>query len=492
MTTILGLSASLRGARYGKGGENLCVSLSKLKSQRELFDYLQHEVQALADVYERADKAGLSQVDILSSLLDATSGNNGLSNSEAALAAGLWGALQEGVDISYCNLARYFPESGNTRYLEELEIIILKSEGIILSGPVYFGDRSSLAQEFIEFLAKNEKCRLHIQNKVYGGISVGAKRNGGQETCLVYQLIDLINLNMLGVGNNFTSTSQYGGTVIGGDVGTAVSDEYGMSTAIDTGRRVAKIAKALSETSLPKKDTSTNIEIWLVQDDINSYGLNCIKDLVGEVTISQNTKITIRDFTREQIHRCIACDICPVSTGPKQEYRCIVTKSNDLFVMNHEFLVDVDAVLLAAYSPVEKNNVSSVYQKFIERTRYLRRDDYAIGDIMVAPLVISEINSNQNLHIRMTTSLIRHHTIVHHPILAFKYNDKILEKNYVIGNMEKFVLNAEHLSRCKKSAGDEAEARDYNPIGYIISAQKKKIDIENTSKLEASLDVKTI
>ena len=51
-----------------------------------------------------------------------------------------------------------------------------------------------------------------------------AKRNGGQETTLVYQLIDMINLNMLGVGNDSASTSQYGGTVVAGDVGTMAKE----------------------------------------------------------------------------------------------------------------------------------------------------------------------------------------------------------------------------------------------------------------------------
>lgn len=409
MASILGLSASLRGARHGKGLNDLCEKVRLLKTKAELVSYLQEEGAALSETYKKAEQRGLSQLEILESLLKET-GRQGLSNSEAALAASLWGAAQENVDIRYCNLSRYFPESGSTRHLDELENIILSVDGFILSTPVYFGDRSSLAQEFIEFLSKNERCLQHIQDKVYGGVSVGAKRNGGQETTLVYQLIDFINLNMLGVGNDSASTSQYGGTVVGGDVGTAVADNYGINTSIDTGRRVAKITKLLSTKSRSHKTEVTKIEIWLVQDDIQKQGLGHIKDLVGSLNLPSTALVTIKDFTTAQIHRCIACDICPTHISEREEYRCIVKKSKDLFFRDHTSIIEADAILLAAYSPVDKKCISSVYQKFIERTRYLRRDDYAIGDILVAPLVISEINSNQNLHIRMTTSLLRHHT----------------------------------------------------------------------------------
>ena len=72
------------------------------------------------------------------------------------------------------------------------------------------------------------------------------------------------------------------------------------------------------------------------------------------------------------------------------------------------------------YSAVTRNKENSVYQRFIERTRYWRRSSYMIGDKLTAPFVISELNSNQNLHIRMLTSLIRHHTIIHILLLLLK------------------------------------------------------------------------
>ena len=43
----------------------------------------------------------------------------------------------------------------------------------------------------------------------------GAKRNGGQETALIYQLVDFINLGMLGAGND---SQRLSGTIVAGDV----------------------------------------------------------------------------------------------------------------------------------------------------------------------------------------------------------------------------------------------------------------------------------
>lgn len=477
MSTILGLSASLRGARNGKGLQDLCASLKNIHDREGLQCFISAEVATLLSNHISATRSTKLPDKILKLEQAAGGGRKGLSNSEAALTAALWGASQEGADIIYCNLARYFPESGNNRYLDELEQHILSSDGILLAGPVYFGDRGSLAQEFIEFLSKRKKCLDHIRNKIYGGIAVGAKRNGGQETTLVYQLVDFVNYNMLGVGNDSASTSQYGGTVVAGDLGTADKDNYGINTSIDTGRRIAKISQLLNFPAIlaPTLSRSVNIEVWLVQDEGSHDGRNYINEFLSKVNMPENVSFKVRDLTDAQVHRCIACDICPIGPGDKEEYRCIVTKSKDLFVREHHKIIKADAILLAAYSPVKKLNVKSIYQKFIERTRYLRRDDYVIGDILVAPFIISEINSNQNLHIRMITSLIRHHTIIHHPVLLYKYEDNMLNHSAAKMQMESFIDVAVTIAQAKEHPESAPTLeREYNPLGYIISAEMKK------------------
>ena len=86
----------------------------------------------------------------------------------------------------------------------------------------------------------------------------------------------------------------------------------------------------------------------------------------------------------------------------------------------HNDIVDCDSFIFAAYSGTNFVNVKSNYQQFIERTRYLRRDNYLFGNKLTSSLIVSEVNSNRNLHIRVLTSLVRHLNILHKPILIFK------------------------------------------------------------------------
>lgn len=270
---------------------------------------------------------------------------------------------------------------------------------------------------------------------------------------------------MLGVGNDYHSTSQYGGTIVAGDVGTAAKDQYGMNTSIDTGRRVAQITNLL-KANQDARSKHTKIEMWLVQDDKSQYGLKTLQKFINETILPSNVELSIRNLTNDQIHRCIACDICPISKGEQEEYRCIITKKEDLFKQRHTELIDVDAILIAAYSPIDKSELVSVYQKFVERTRYLRRDNYSLGDVLVAPMIISEINSNQNLHLRMITSFIRHHTVIHHPILIYKNDAALIGVEHARLQLLSFIENAKSLKNCEAS-----NIKSYNPIGYIVSAK---------------------
>ena len=115
-----------------------------------------------------------------------------------SLAAGLWGAYKNGANISHTGLSS-FSDDGIPKKLNDLKKI-LNSDALLLSGPVYFGDRGSLMHELIEFIRSDDNGKH--KSKAYAGITVGAKRNGGQETTLIYQIVDMSNLNMLVVGNS--------------------------------------------------------------------------------------------------------------------------------------------------------------------------------------------------------------------------------------------------------------------------------------------------
>ena len=329
--------------------------------------------------------------------------------------------------------------------------------------------------ELIEFIRSDDKLRKHLRGKAYAGITVGAKRNGGQETTLIYQIVDMSNLNMLVVGNSSDTTSQYGGTVLAGDVGTAWQDDYGINTSIGTGVRLAKIQKSISNTKKIKLKNPINIGIWIVQDSNDSKAKKYAEKFIKRSKIS-NVKFEVLNVANQNISRCIACDLCPTHHAPAEEYACIIKNSDDFFVKNHKNLVNYDAILLMGYSAVTRNKENSVYQRFIERTRYWRRSSYMIGDKLTAPFVISELNSNQNLHIRMLTSLIRHHTIIHHPIIAFEKNNNLINDEYAQEQFDNFAIDAIRTSLAKLSFSESELKSEYNPIGYLISKKRDSID----------------
>lgn len=477
MIRVLGAAASLRNARHGIGSDRLLSEIRCIEDQDGLSKYLAAQVRLRVDDFVEAGRQSGRPFDEIYDQLSRLSGEQGLSNSEAALAAGLWGAAQEGAEIDHLPLAAHFPPNNQIRHAESLRVKLLAADALIISGPVYFGDRGSLVQSLLDFIAADPELACQMKGKVYGGIAVGAKRNGGQETTLIYQMLDMVNLNFLSVGNSSETTSQYGGTAVGGDVGTVHLDDYGLQTSIGTGRRVARVAKLLgAEKRGYRLDGRVNIHMWLMQDHRDERGLRYFTEWAERIE-AQNTDVrfTIWNIADGKVTRCIGCDVCPTSVGPSQEYRCIISSKQDFFVQNHAELIRADALLLCAYSPEDRTSVRSVYQQFIERTRYLRRDDYVYSDLLVAPFVVTELSARQNLHLRMITSMVRHHTVIHHPLIGVVHEGAILNAATIDDNAASFIQHAKALlvGRC---ANEQAEIA-YNPVGYSISAAKTADDL---------------
>ncbi len=493
MTIVLGISASLRNARYGLGNETLVSDLAKINTQDELQAYLRSQTQIRFQDFVDAGRAEKSTFDKIYDQLRRLRGERGLSNSEAACAASLWGAQREGATIRHLSLAHHFPMSGGTKDAAELRRALLESNAIILSSPVYFGDRGSLSQSLIEFIAADTEIKSACAGKIYAGLAVGAKRNGGQETTLIYQMLDMVNLNFLAVGNSSETTSQYGGTCVAGDVGTFHDDKEGLETSIGTGQRVSRVARmiASADNSKAKLNDPLKLQLWLLQDDVDKRGhkyfekwAQDIQDAAGDAV-----KIQIIDTTKSPVTRCIACDICPTSVGTRDQYRCIIKTHNDFFTKHHEDLIQADAVLLCAYSPVDRSRITSQYQQFIERTRYIRRDNYIFSDIIMAPFVIGELSALQNLHLRMLTSAIRHHTVLHHPLIGMIHEDEILNRDRLVKEGLSFVKQSIRMT-LGRYLDDPSEDIIYKPKGYQISALKaiddnKSADTPNAIRANA-------
>lgn len=492
MAKILGLSGSLRNARFGAGNEKLVAELSTLVTEQDLVEFLAQQTKIRVEDFLEAGRKDGKPFDEVFQALGKLRGERGLSNSEASMAAALWGAIQEGAEIDHIALGAHFPPNGKIRNAAELKQHILDAQVLIISGPVYFGDRGSLVQSLFDFIASEPELKASMKGKLYAGLAVGAKRNGGQETTLIYQMLDMLQMGALTVGNGHETTAQYGGTAVGGDVGTLAKDAYGIETCIGTGRRAARVAEmmALGGDGQALKG-KLRLHVWLLQDAHDRRGLQYFKAWARELQ-KRNPQVeaTLFDVTAGEVIRCLACDVCPTHLGPREEYRCIITSADDFFVRHHRDLLNADALLVAAYSPEDRAELRSVYQQFIERTRYLRRDNYVFDDLLAAPFVVSELEARQHLHVRIATSMIRHQTVMHRPLIGYVQDKQHINTAQVNRTADEFVVLAQKLF-VGRHRREQKSAPIYNPIGYEISLAKAREDANSGLTAQVVHEVST-
>ncbi len=476
-TKILGIAGSLRNARWGRGNEALVSELLACKTEEELKQYITNQAEFHLQNFMSSGRAESLSFNEIYKNLQKLQGDKGLSNSEVALAVALWSAAQNDCEIEHISLSEYFPAAEVARNTDELKEHLRNADGILLSTPVYFGDRGSLAQELVDLIRNDPQLHSELQDKVYAGIAVGAKRNGGQETTLIYQLLDMVNAGLLGVGNDSDTTSQYGGTGHAGDVGTMAKDDYGLWTSMGTGRRVAHVAGLLKLGKVTALQGKIRVMFWVLQDK-DDRALNYVKQLVAQ--FDEYIDATIIDVTEKYISRCLACDICPTHINVDQSYRCIIRKGHrDKMGELHEDFLHQDAIIPVVYSAADRQGLTSNYQRFIERTRYLRRGDYVFSDSMTAPLVLEDVGVNDNMSIRMATSLLRHHTVLAKPMIAYLQNDELLNSRQVMEKFIQFISRTQMLTAGRLGAfvnSQKSGVSKYNPVGYILSSEKDKED----------------
>lgn len=483
---LLGIGASLRAGRWGLGITDLVREIGEIADETALKSYL--ETQSLAHLQNFVDAGradGLS-FDELYRNLKRDNGRRGLSNSEVALAATLWAAQQLGAEIDAVNLAEHFPPSGKVQRVDELKAKLLAADGIILSTPVYFGDRSSLAHDLMRLISEDPELRDGLQHTVYVGDAVGAKRNGGQETTLIYHIVDMVNAGLLAVGNDSDTTSQYGGTVHAGDVGSAWKDDYGLETSRGAGRRIARVTRQLALGRKATLDDPLRVAFWLLQD----------RDGIARAEVERLIAASERpiepillEIVDGDVTRCLACDICPTDVGRDSEYRCIIKKKADFLKSEHEHLWDVDAIVPVGYTAPDPTGIASQYQQFMERTRYLRRGDYVFSDLVTAPLVVEEVGSMDSLPLRMLTSILRQHTVLTRPLRVLRHEGRALNQNVVTSDWNRFLDVASRMTVGRLLAAVESPpVAKYNPVGYILSAEKDKEDVKLRRREAATRD----
>jgi len=463
---ILGIAGSLRNIINKELSQRLIRDLKIISNEELLMTYLS-TLATLPNRNQLPENLPEPLLEIYFTLA-AKKNNRGLSNSEVALSASLWKAHQHGADISYCSLNDYFLSSQKTRNLYILKKLLLEADAFLLSGPVYFGDRGSLIHELICLLRKDTQLLKHLQGKFYGGISVGAKRNGGQETTLIYQILDMISLGFLAVGNDSDTTSQYGGTCHAGDLGSISMDHYGLKTSMGIGRRLANLLNMFH----PNSQLKDKIKVmFIILQDSNSLAKDKVSSIINR--FSTIMEATVVDATKLQITRCLACDVCPKSIDIDETYRCKIV--GDDFSTIHEQIIEQDAFVPVALSAIDQTAVKTNYQVFIERTRYLRRGDYALTDTMISPLLFHEHGFTEHLDIRMITSFIRHQTVISKPIIGHISAGKLVNETQAYACFENFLNSARKLAAARLfSALKGGIISKYNPIGYVVNAAKDK------------------
>jgi multimeric flavodoxin WrbA len=467
---LLGIAASLRNARWGAGNRLLIEQIAEKQDREAVIKFLGSQSELHLENFLRAGRReGKTFLEIRRNL-EKSRGQTGLSNSEVALAAALWAARQEGADISHLSLSEYFDINGRPTSSEGLRRALLEADGILVSGPVYFGDRGSLAESLIDFIARDHSLRKALEGRLYGGIAVGAKRNGGQETTLIYQMIDMLGLGMLAVGNDDKTTAQYGGTGHAGDVGTMHRDEYGIDTSMGVGRRLATVLRALSA---PKILTSAPRTLFLILQDFDEMAQRTVTELTRRLAPLIEPKVI--DLSQRPIMRCIACDICPTHVEADDVYRCIIKSENDAMSDLHPDLLHHDLLVPVVANARSRTRMSGNYQTFVERSRYLRRADYAWSDMLVAPITLIEGTGSGTYSIRQMTSFLRHNTVMSQPIVSSIEGDAVTDMDRITEELRNAITMAGRLAAGRLALRASAHRR-YYPIGYILSANKAEED----------------
>jgi multimeric flavodoxin WrbA len=470
LASILGIAASLRNARCGARNRSLVDELRAIGTKDELATYLSRQSQVIVEQFlDAGRREGKDFLEIYRNLTRERR-DVGLSNTETALAAALWAAHREGAEIDHVSLGEHFTADGRQRRTDELRAKLLAADGLLISGPVYFGDRGSLAESLIAFIAGDAELRESLRGRVYGGIAVGAKRNGGQETTLIYQMLDMVRLGLLTVGNDSETTAQYGGTGHAGDVGTMWKDAYGLETSMGTGRHMARVLKYFSAA---RRGVPPRALFLVLQDDqgVAASFVNRLVECFGRSLLP-----TVIDVTDRLIDRCVACDLCPTRVGFDEEYRCAITARADAMSSLHTSLLHHDLIVPVVVS-LRDRVVRSTYQTFIERTRYLRRSDYVWSDVMIAPLVLEEPGDHCSLPLRMMTSFIRHHTVMAKPMIAYLHDGRVANAASVEEDFARTLELAARLTAGRLTLAQEvAPEQHYTPVGYVISAQKEAED----------------
>lgn len=181
-------------------------------------------------------------------------------NTENLVNEALQAAKDIGADIELINLGNMNIEpcvacdickaTGECAIYDDVGVILdklVKSNGMIIGSPVYFGNVTSQLKMLMD-RSRPLRTDFKLKNKVGGAISVGGSRNGGQETTIsaIHDFMLIHDVILVGDGAPF---AHYGGTGVGVKE-DSLGDDIGLQTSRNLGKRVAELAKKLDNNNV--------------------------------------------------------------------------------------------------------------------------------------------------------------------------------------------------------------------------------------------------
>lgn len=448
----------------------ICGSIRAQEGNNDLILELAHSKGDINDFIDNANRL--------------TDGRPILANSEIMAAAGMMGARQRGAEVEYLGLAGLFEKKEETvfdldleeaepyTYLDTLTIPdesmktlvgeIEEADGIILATPVYFGDRSSVANKLLQVTA----LRGLLKNKIFGVVSVGAKRNGGQETANIYSMVEALNQGALAVGNG-PPTSQYGGTGVGGHKGHVLEDAWGLQTAHGTGTKVAHVSEIFQKGRGYEKDQPVTLSILVTMDTDNRFLARYLRKLTAAVKQAvPSVEFDIHEVIDATIYRCLGCSTCPIiPSGQKAKPKCVIKDPEDYVEVIRNSLINCDGVLIAGLNTLDVQNLIFRYQVLTERMRYIRRNNFELTDLLIAGLCYHQFGATVNsIHpLKVLTSYIRQNTTVHRPVEILEYKGKLLEDGLTA--LKDFCITAQRIKHGKQFVAHPVSVYETGGLG---------------------------
>ncbi|HEY0196601.1 MAG TPA: flavodoxin family protein [Methanobacterium sp.] len=146
-----------------------------------------------------------------------------------------------------CDICKNTGECAIYDDMVEITRKLQEAQGIIIGSPVYFGNVTSQTKIFMD-RSRPLRIDFKLKDKVAGAISVGASRNGGQETTItaIHQFLLIQDTIVVGDG---APLGHYGGAGVSGAAGDASDDAVGLETSSNLGKRVAELAMRLNPDS---------------------------------------------------------------------------------------------------------------------------------------------------------------------------------------------------------------------------------------------------